>query len=114
MKAQKILSADQYDALEFAAEVEGGVGSGVMIETDGCAVCGYGLAYLAGIVEPTRKTLQGVSKQLYKMSEKKVLPFTYMESDYAVERAQKRLKLSPDERVPFSLWAKELGLVRGE
>ena len=116
MKTTRILPADQYDALEFAAEVEGGVGSGVMIE-DGCAVCGYGLAYLAGIIDVPKKTMKSVSDlnlALYDNATRGELPFTYMESDDAVRAVQGRRGLDSEARVPFPEWAKELGLVRGK
>ena len=116
MKAKRILPADQYDALEFAAEVEGGVGSGVMME-DECAVCGYGLAYLAGIIDvPARAKISSewINNALYENAGRGELPFTYMESDDAVRAVQGRRGLDSDDRVPFPEWAQELGLVRGK
>lgn len=116
MEEQMILPADVYDALEFAAEVEGGVGMATMLDK-GCAVCGYGLAWLAGILEVPKKdqkTEEMIALALYTHSDKRSLPFTYAQSDNAVSKVINRRKLYSDDRIPFAAWAKELGLIRGE
>ena len=112
----RILPAAQYDALKAAADKEGGVGTGQMLDGE-CGVCGYGLGYVAGIVQvpdEDKADQSDLDEALYKQSEIGALPFAWEDSDDATWVVRDRLGLDGWERVPFDDWADEIGLIRGE
>lgn len=111
------ISRDQYEVLQFMAEVYGGVGYGKMYDADG-PVCAYGLADEGGLIPPRYAEGGDEDKGLYLASSNRELPFSYMQSDDAVDAAARRLGLTETfmsgtyvptgTRVPFEEWAKEM------
>lgn len=101
----RVLPADVYDALELSAEYAGGIGAGSFFEDDEeeipCCAVGHAL-FLGGNVCAELRILQNEDGSL-------VVP-----SDRAVKAINLRRARPAQERVPFSDWCAELGVVRGE
>lgn len=107
------ISRDQYEVLQFMAEVYGGVGNGMMYDGDD-PVCAYGLADEGGLIPARYAEESPADRGLYTASSNRELPFSYSDSDNAVDRAGVRLGLAVGKyapvgvRVPFKEWAKEM------
>lgn len=120
------LDKHKYDALELAAEANGGVGSGNMYATRprglevnlNRPVCLYGLAHFAGMIEireisPWESKGSATQNALYDAVQDAPLGVSYMDNDAAVERVRKQLGIKGRGRVPFAALMAELNVVRG-
>lgn len=102
---KRILPADAYDTLEFSALAYGGIGAGHYFDPkhEDMPLCAIGHFHAAerswGMAECAFRNL-GLSGN---------------DSDLAVEAINRRRKVRPlRRRVPFRLWARELGIERGQ
>lgn len=122
MRGRIVLDPDVYDKLKDVADRFGGVGSGGMFEKTAEGdyditrpLCAYGLAYVAGIVQVTNPLGPEVGAgyaggdDLYNASKRRALPFSCKDSDDGVGHGR-----GPKERIPFSQWAMNMNIVRGE
>lgn len=99
----RVLDANAYDALEFVAEMFGGIGGGSYGDTEKYPCCGYGCAYFA-----EGPVVGSVSGALARAG------ITTSTNDEAVRAINRRLGVVPiSSRVPFELWRQQLGIVRG-
>lgn len=116
-KSAYVLPADQYDALELAAEAHGGVGASRMFRHDDLdqPYCAYGLAWWAGIIRSPKLTTESPATSLFLASNRRKLPFTWVESDVAVHSSVNPAlrHVYGTDRIPFHVWARALGLTRG-
>lgn len=105
---RRALPADVFDTLEFTSLVFGGIGRGadrVFRGLDAIPCCIHGQAYEA---EPEAKSFHGtVTAALYRVGIDRTT------NDEAVAKINARRRKPRDTRVPFSLYTKELGIVRG-
>lgn len=113
MSTPRVLPADVYDTIELVAYAYGGIGRGFFALTAegehvygddpraAYPVCARGMEQFAGIPHGKRGTRTGWNGAVAH------------DNDYAVKRINWRRRRSPGTRVPFSLWCKELNVVRG-
>lgn len=99
----RTLPADVYDFLELSALVYGGIGAGKFTSDDGVPHCVFGHLHAEGCGSDYDELYDGLSQAGIHISE----------NDTAVRRANRRRGIQRDKRVPFSVWATELGVVRG-
>jgi hypothetical protein len=108
-----VLPASMYDALELSALAFGGIGQPAVFDDDHCPVCIYGhAAFVAndknaavGDFDYSNPIVRALNTAGIRGS---------VESDQAVRDINRRLGRPLTDRVPFSLWCAELGVVRGD
>jgi hypothetical protein len=96
----RVIPADVYDYLELSAEAAGGVGGWAFRDDQGVPVCIWGHAGDANASEVV-DALSGTG-------------ISFVTNDDAVAEINAKIGVERHSaRVPFALWAEELGVVRG-
>jgi hypothetical protein len=101
------MEKDVYDAIELVSEAEGGLRRSRMYDEDGRPCCMVGAAHFAGVIEA------GTSQQLYSAAGRATI-LGLLPSYTKFDDAHQRLASDCDERLPWPLIAKEMGVVRGD